>query len=84
MLPLKLLDYVNADRPVCVTELPSVRQDPSFASWCHFLSDPATLETELDAYLADENAAANLAKARAELTWTNVVDRLCTDVFKFQ
>ena len=84
VLPLKLLDYVNADRPVCVTELPSVRQDPSFASWCHFLSDPATLETELDAYLADENAAANLAKARAELTWTNVVDRLCTDVFKFQ
>lgn len=82
VLPIKLLDYVNANRPVCVTDLPSVRKDPTFSNWCLFLDDPATLETRLNSFLSEATYATFLNKAQGKLTWASVTSQLCNNVFE--
>ena len=81
VLPIKLLDYVSASRPVCMTRLPSVEEDPQFSSWCHFIDGFEKLEDELDSLLKSTETATALAFCREHLTWEQSVKRMQTDVF---
>ena len=76
-LPNKLFDFIHAQTPVLVSNLPEIRRivegyDVGMISKSH---DPSILATEMNELLSDETIlnrySENMKKAAAELNWEN-------------
>lgn len=80
--PLKLFEYMAAQRPIVASDLPSIRDVLTHGRNAHLVpaDDPAALAAGVRAVLADEQYAANLAAQAADdvhqYSWQNRAQRI--------